>query len=35
MDGKGGFLMCKLKGQMHKGGHYDVKKKRWMEKWTL
>ena len=23
MDGKGGIMMCKLKGQMDKG-HYDV-----------
>ena len=28
-------MMCKLKGRMHKGGHYDVEKKRWMEKWAL
>ena len=27
MDGKGGFMMCKLKGRMHKGGYYDVEKK--------
>ena len=27
MDGKGGFMMCKLKGQMHKGGYYDDEKK--------
>ena len=25
-------MMCKLKGQMDKGGHYDVEKKGWMEK---
>ena len=24
MDGKGGIMMCKLKGWMDKGGHYDV-----------
>ena len=24
MDGKGGIMMCKLKGRMDKGGHYDV-----------
>ena len=23
MDGKGGIIMCKLKGRMDKGGHYD------------
>ena len=23
MDGKGGIMMCKLKGWMDKGGHYD------------
>ena len=27
MDGKGGIMMCKLKGQMEKG-HYDVQIKR-------
>ena len=35
MDGKGGIIMCKLKGRMHKGGHYDVEKKVWMEKGAL
>ena len=25
MDEKGGIIMCKLKGWMDKGGHYDVK----------
>ena len=24
---KGGIMMCKLKGQIDKGGHYDVEKK--------
>ena len=24
--------MCRLKGRMDKGGHYDVKMKRWMQK---
>ena len=24
MDAKGGIKMCKLKGRMDKGGHYDV-----------
>ena len=28
MDTKGGIsMMCKLKGQMDKGGHYDVEMK--------
>ena len=27
MDGKGGIMMCKLKGRMHKGGYYDVENK--------
>ena len=27
MDGKGGFMMCKLKGRMHKGGYDDIEKK--------
>ena len=25
-------MMCKLKGRMDKGGHYDVEMKRWMQK---
>ena len=25
-------MMCKLKGWMNKGEHYDVEMKRWMEK---
>ena len=28
MDAKEGIMMCKLKGQMDKGGHYDVEMKR-------
>ena len=32
MDGKGAIRMCKLKGRMDKGGHYDVEMKGWMEK---
>ena len=32
VDGKGGIMMCKLKGQMDKGGHYDVEMKGWMQK---
>ena len=31
MDGKGG-IMCKLKGWMDKGDHYDVKMKGSMQK---
>ena len=27
--------MCKLKGRMDKGGHYDVEKTRWMQKGAL
>ena len=32
MDAKGGIMMCKLKGRMDKGGHYDVEMKGWMQK---
>ena len=32
MDGKGGIMMCKLKGLMDKGGHDDVEMKGWMQK---
>ena len=32
MDGKGGTMMCKLKGWMDKGGHYDVEMKGWMQR---
>ena len=28
-------MMCKLKGWMDKGGHYDVQIKRWMQKGAL
>ena len=35
MDAKGGNMMCELKGQMDKGGHYDVEMKRWMQKRAL
>ena len=31
MDAKGGIMMCKLKGRMDKGGHYDVEIKGWMQ----
>ena len=30
MDEKGGIMMCKLKGGMNKGGHYDVEMKGWI-----
>ena len=29
---KEGIIMCKLKGRMDKGGHYDVEMKGWMQK---
>ena len=29
---KCGIMMWKLKGQMDKGGHYDVEIKRWIQK---
>ena len=32
MDVNGGIMMCKLKGGMDKGGHYDVEMKSWMQK---
>ena len=35
MDGKGGIMMCKLKGRMDKGGHYYVEMKGWMQKGAL
>ena len=35
MDGKGGIMMCKFKGGMEKGGHYDVEMKGCMEKVAL
>ena len=28
MDGKGGIMMCKLKGGMDKGGHYYIWKSK-------
>ena len=30
MDAKRGIMMCKLKGQMDKAGHYDEEIKGWM-----
>ena len=35
MEAKGGIMMCELKGQMDKGGHYHVQMNRWMQKRTL
>ena len=35
MDGKGGIMMCKLKGKMDNEEHYDVEMKGWMEKVAL
>ena len=35
MDGKGCVVMCKVKEQIDKGGHYDVEMKGWMEKMAL
>ena len=35
MDAKGGIMMCKLKGRMEKGGHYDVEMKGWIENGAL
>ena len=32
MDGKGGIMMCKLKGGMDKGGHCDVEMQGCMQK---
>ena len=32
MDATRGNIMCKLKGQMDKGGHDDVQLKRWIQK---
>ena len=28
-------MMCKLKGRMEKGGHYDLQVKGWMQKGAL
>ena len=35
MDGKGGIMMCKLRGRMDKDGHYDMDIKEEMEKVVL
>ena len=35
MDAKRGIMMCKLKGQMDKAGHYDEEIKGWMQKWAI
>ena len=31
----GSNLVCKLRGWMDKGGHYDVQMKRWLQKGAL
>ena len=31
VNGKDGIMMCKLKGRMEKGGHYDAQMKGWMD----
>ena len=31
MDAEGGNMMCKLKGQIKKGGLYDVDMQRWRQ----
>ena len=35
MDGNCDIMMCKLKGQMEKRGHYDVEMKVWMQKGAI
>ena len=35
MAATGCNLVCKLRGCMDKGGHYDVQKKRWSQKGAL
>ena len=35
MDGKGGIMICKLKGWMDKGENYQVEIKGWMENLAL
>ena len=35
VDGKGGIVMCKLKGRIDKRGLYDVEMKRWRQKGAL
>ena len=35
VDATGGNIMCKLKGQMHKGDHDDVQMKRRIQKGAL
>ena len=35
MDAKGGIMMCKLKGQINKGGLYDVEMKGWMQQGAI
>ena len=35
MDATGGNMMCELKGQMDKGGHYHVEIKESMQKGAI
>ena len=32
MDAKGNNMICRLKGRMDNGGHYDVEMNGWMQK---
>ena len=35
VDTKRGIMMCKFKGWMDKGGHYDVEIKGWMQQGAI
>ena len=35
MDAKERIMMCKLKGRMDKGVHYDAEIKGWMQQGTI
>ena len=35
MDGKDSIMMCKFKGRLDKGGHYDVEIKGWMQQGAI
>ena len=35
MDAKEDIMMCKLKGRIDKGGHYEVEIKGWMQKGAI
>ena len=35
MDEKEGIVMCELKGQMEKGGYYDVEMKACLQKGAI